>query len=1204
MIKNLLTFLKITAVMIVILVSANQKTYATHAMGAQITYKSLGNNTFVFTYSFYFDCSSTYPMLPTYDFDLNSPSCNFDTTVTMKMDTALSGFEVTPVCPHDTTTCVNPNSIYPGVKVYIYTDTFNLGSHHCGDFYISYSMASRNGNINDISGPGNDALTVFAMLNDTISPAPNSPYFSNLPVPYICAGQTYCYNNGAVDPDGDSLVYSLMTPLDGGTNPSTFAINQVQYISGYSVDSPIACSFLPQFDSTTGTFCIDPSGAMVGVMAVLVTVYRHGVLIGEVERDIQLNIIQCTGSVPNLTGIDSLPVFSDTVCAQVPFTFYVYSSDFDTSLVDTMWWNNGIPGATFTVTGYPRPIGTFSWTPPSSATNTINYCFTVTVRNNACPYEGITTQAYCIRVVGANIGFTHLNVCTYNVQFHDTSTIPAGTITGWHWDFGDPSTGVLDTTSIENPNHIFSDTGFFHVRLVTTSSWGCNDTAYENIHVMVAQDISASSTNSNCSYSNNGSADVIVLAYGIAPFIYHWSNGATTDSIFNLGAGIYIVSVTDSVGCLKVDTVTVTAPPALVSNNTQHNIYCHDLANTGAAFTDASGGTGAYHYTWTPTGSTTASISGLTAGTYNVTITDAHGCTTTNSFTITHQITLGVDSFQTNVKCFGGNTGWAAVHVFSEVQPFTYTWTNTASVDSFASNLTVGTYQVIIEDTTTPQHCTDTLRFHITSPSMMAIIVDSATRIPCNGELSLAVVVDTGGVGVYTYSWSTSPVQTTATATGLVAGTYSVTVTDTNHCVIDTSITISQPALLTSTHSHTDVLCFGGNTGSATVVGSGGTTAYSYAWSPSGGNAAVATGLPVGLYTVVITDANGCTHTDTVTINQPPLLTIGLTVNPGLVLCDGFPTTLTASGGGGVPAYSYSWSSGATTATVTLTPNTTTTYTVTITDQNGCTHDTSELVTINSLPNPIVSDDSVCYGGTPKEWVTNPQTGWQYKWDNPTVSTSDTLSVNTLVTHYDSVFVTDANGCVSGWILDSAFIEGPQVIASFNADSVIGYQPLYDIFTSTSQNSYKYFWNFDDPISGWLDSVGFNVDSIASHMFDSGGVYKVMLVAENKYGCRDTTYRDITVKTVSNLVVYNVFSPNGDGKNDEWWPDYTHMSGAHVEIFNRWGLKVKEWYTLTGWDGTNNGGTLCPDGTYYYILFAIGLDGVNYHEHGFITLIK
>ena len=469
----------------------------------------------------------------------------------------------------------------------------------------------------------------------------------------------------------------------------------------------------------------------------------------------------------------------------------------------------------------------------------------------------------------------------------------------------------------------------------------------------------------------------------------------------------------------------------------------------------------------------------------------------------------------------------------------------------------------------------------------------------------MAMVIDTGGVGVYSYAWTTSPVQTSATATGLAAGIYTVTIMDTNHCVIDTTITIVQPSKLDSSHSHTNVLCFGGNTGSATETPTGGTTGYTYVWTPTGGNSAIATGLGAGLYTVVVTDANGCTTVDTVTITQPPLLTLTLSANPiNNTLCDGFPTTFTSSGGGGIPTYTYAWSSGQTVAAPTVTPNTTTTYTLTITDQNGCTHDTSVTITVNANPVPIVTDDSVCYGGIPKEWVTNPQPGWTYKWDNPTVETADTLSVNTLVTHYDSVFVTDANGCVSGWILDSAFIKGPQVIASFYADSVIGYQPLYEIFHSTSQNSYKYFWNFGDIYSSWDDSIGFILDTFATHLYDAVGIYKIMLVAENKYGCPDTTYRTITVEAVSHLIVYNVFSPNGDGKNDEWLPDFTHMTGAHCEIFDRWGIKIKDWYTLTGWNGTNSSGSLCPDGTYYYILFCVGEDGVNYHQHGYITLIK
>ncbi len=1195
--KSLLKFGKIVAVLLVVFFAANQNSYATHAMGADITYRCIGNNKYIVTYEFYYDCAGTYVMQNPYLFNLHSTSCGFDTTFAMTRVDSLSDIEVTPICPNITSRCTNPNSTYPGVKIYIYRDTLDLNIHHCDDFIMSYSMGARNNAINTLSANYN--LTVFAMLNDSIGLNNNSPTFSNLPVPYICEGQLYCYNNGASDVDGDSIVYALMTPLAGATYPFT----PVTYNATFDSAQPVTTSIPPTFQTENGTFCLDASAYDVGVIAILVSDYRNGVLIGQVERDIQINVIQCLNNIPTVSGINGdSTLFTDTICSQVPYTFQVFSNDADPQDTVTMWWNGNIPGATFVVTGTPHPTGTFTWTPPASAANTISYCFAVNVKDNACPYEGVSVHAYCLRVVGANIGFLHGNVCTHDVSFTDTSTIPAGTITGWNWNFGDSLSGANDTSSTQNPHHVYTDTGIYTVQLVLTSSWGCNDTAYETIHVQIGQTTSYTSTDATCSNSNDGTGSVIITSGGIPPFTFHWSNGATTATVGGLAPGTYNVSVTDSVGCLVIDNVVIHAPPPLVADSVHHNIYCHDANNAGLASVNPTGGTGPYLFHWSGSPSTTGTASTLIAGNYGVTVTDAHGCSITHMFHISAQATLGSDSAQINVSCFGGNNGIAMVHVFSEPGPFTYHWSpSTAGTTATVSNLPTGNYTVIIDD---GLNCYDTIDFTILSHPQMMIILDSAAPIPCNGNLSLAVVVDTGGTGgTYNYTWSTSPIQHTATATGLQAGTYFVTVTDSLGCLADTSITITQPSALASTHSHTDVICFGGNTGTATSVPTGGTTIYNYSWSPSGGNASLATGLIAGNYTVVITDANGCTLTDFVTIGEPTDLIV-TAIPVSQTICADTTINIGATGSNGSPGYTFSWSNGPNSQTQSVHPTSTTVYTVTVTDTHGCTKTKDVTVNVNALPNPHDSATSVCWGDSSRIWVYDGQPGWTYNWLSRT-GTNSYLSFLSGTTEIDSVQVTDANGCKSKWIVDSGFIKGPHVIANFIPDSLEGFQPLDDIFRSTSSNAEIFSWYFNDTYHhNHPDSLIGLYDSIAFHLFDSAGVYHIMLVAENLYGCRDTIIKDITVKKTSHLVVWNTISPNHDGKNDEWLPDFHNMAIVKATIYNRWGLKVKEWTTPTGWDGTDNGGRIVPDGTYYYVLYCQGVDGINYSDHGFITVIK
>ncbi|MGO4773835.1 T9SS type A sorting domain-containing protein, partial [Flavobacterium sp. W22_SRS_FK3] len=230
-------------------------------------------------------------------------------------------------------------------------------------------------------------------------------------------------------------------------------------------------------------------------------------------------------------------------------------------------------------------------------------------------------------------------------------------------------------------------------------------------------------------------------------------------------------------------------------------------ATNGAASVSPSGGTPGYTYLWSPSGGTAATATGLAAGTYTVTVTDANGCTATRSFTITQPsvISTGTAS-QTNVSCNGATNGAASV-----------------------------------------------------SPS--------------------------GGTPGYTYLWSPSG-GTAATATGLAAGTYTVTVTDANGCTATRAFTITQPTAITATTSQTNVSCNGGANGTATVNPSGGASAYTYSWAPSGGTAATATGLSAGTYTVTITDANGCTATRSFTITEPASIISTATLAGGTITAD------------------------------------------------------------------------------------------------------------------------------------------------------------------------------------------------------------------------------------------------------------------------------------------------------------------------------
>jgi gliding motility-associated-like protein len=629
--------------------------------------------------------------------------------------------------------------------------------------------------------------------------------------------------------------------------------------------------------------------------------------------------------------------------------------------------------------------------------------------------------------------------------------------------------------------------------------------------------------------------------------------------------------------------------------NSQRDIHCGTLPNSGEATSIASGGTGNYLYHWSSTGSTVDSATSLTVGAYTITVTDANGCTATNTFHITQSATLTQSATQTNVTCSDSSNGTITVSVYSTTGPFTYVWSPTVTSQSSATGLTAGNYTVQITDTA---GCHSTLQFTITSPTAL-VDLDSFKAPLCNaGANGMAVVYVTGGTPGYAYQWTPTG-GSNDTASGLTAGTYIITVRDSNGCTVSDTVHITQPPALTMTTSQTNVLCYGNSTGIASVIPNGGTPSYTYLWSPNAATTASIHTLLAGTYSITVADSNGCTLDTTITITQPnsPLSLTAL-INPNSI-CDGDTANLTTTGSGGTPGYSYLWNNGTTTTNQTINPTVSSTYYVTVTDSNGCVTTDSVAINVKALPAPTVTMDSVCWGDTAIIWVNNAN-GGSIHWSDG--ETTDTIRIASLEsTIYDSVYVIGTDGCRSAWVLDSATVSGPRITAGFTSDSTTGYAPLYVTFTNTSTNNYYDHWYFDDPYSGPFDSL-YSVN--AFHLFDSAGLYYVKLYAYNYDGCRDTITEVIDVKKTSSLLVYNVFTPNGDGKNDEWSPDFRNIATTHIEIFDRWGLKIKDWTTLTGWDGTNNGGSAVPDGTYYYVLTAQGVDNVNYNQHGFITLIR
>ncbi|OYU64531.1 MAG: hypothetical protein CFE22_18270, partial [Cytophagaceae bacterium BCCC1] len=380
--------------------------------------------------------------------------------------------------------------------------------------------------------------------------------------------------------------------------------------------------------------------------------------------------------------------------------------------------------------------------------------------------------------------------------------------------------------------------------------------------------------------------------------------------------------------------------------------------------------------------------------TYSVVVTDANSCTVTASVTIVQPPLLTATTTKVDVRCFGGNDGSATVAAVGGTSPYTYKWSNNQTTAT-ATGLIAGTYSVVVTDANS---CTVTASVTIVQPPLLTATTTKVDVRCFGGNDGSATVAAVGGTSPYTYKWSNN--QTTTTATGLIAGTYSVVVTDANSCTVTASVTIVQPPLLTATTTKVDVRCFGGNDGSATVAAVGGTSPYTYKWS-NNQTTATATGLIAGTYSVVVTDANSCSATASVTITfGNPLPPVPVISTDKTVCCDGEKATLTAVGCTGG---SITWSTGITGASIQVSESGN--YTATCTTECGRSA-SSQVITIQKLQTPtaptITGGGDIC--GTEKVTLTaSVCTIGTLKWSTEATTQTITVGAGTYTAYCENI---------------------------------------------------------------------------------------------------------------------------------------------------------------------------------------------------------
>ncbi len=619
--------------------------------------------------------------------------------------------------------------------------------------------------------------------------------------------------------------------------------------------------------------------------------------------------------------------------------------------------------------------------------------------------------------------------------------------------------------------------------------------------------VTATPINLQCNGQTTGSATANT-AGGTAPFTYVWNNGQSTSTATGLSAGNYTVTVNDNSGCSNTMTVQVTQPLVLTLTVSGTGASCNQ--SNGSATANVSGGTSGYTYSWSPSSQTTQNSSGLAGGNYTLTVTDANGCTNTQTVSISNSNALNTTLSQTTILCNGG-TATATVTPTGGTPAFTYMWSN-AQTTSVATGLTPGNYSVVITDAT---GCTSTQTVSISQPTAITSSV-AVTNTTCGNNVGSAAVTASGGTGTLTYSWSPSG-QTTPTATGLGSGIYNCTITDANGCTQTATANIVSSNGPSATASvNNNVSCNGGNNGAAAIVASGGSAPYTYSWS-NGQSTSAGTNLSAGNYTVTVTDVTGCTSQQTVTITQPSAI-IAVTLSSGDTCSNNTGQAGVIASNGSAP-YSYSWNNGQTTQ----------------------------------------------------------------------ISTG-------LASGIYSVTITDANGCTKVAITTVSPVNGAQVNAGTNVSIMQGSNTQLN---ATGSSTYT-----------WVPASNLSCTNCANPIASPSSTTTYTVFAVDASGCASvdsvTVYIEIPCDEAMTDIMPNAFSPNGDGENDVFrcYLDPRCVKEFTLNVFNRWGEKVFEALQVTdGWNGYYKD-RLSNTAVYAFYCHVIFIDGKETDQKGNVSLIR
>jgi gliding motility-associated-like protein len=952
-----------------------------------------------------------------------------------------------------------------------------------------------------------DAEGIIFNVPDGCGAAPSGSLFYQVDCgPLTSVGSPLCLNGTGpfiitfCKPGNNANCYaitSIPAPASGGDVVTADGCQDTLTVTGVTQASTTWTSISPGTTGQYNNYLNNLAGSQPGVSGTTYTGQTTVVVTPQPGFPPVIQYRVCG----NVVGGCSSATFCDTVSVSIFPNLFAQINPANPSICF------GSAGTTLTAV----PIGgtapyTYLWNGPSAngATTssifaTVPGVYTLSISDaTGCPAATTTvTVTQYTNTITANAG-PDVTRCRTPIPTITLNGSVTGVTTGiWSGGAGTYSPSNTSLTLNYTPTAAELASGSVTLTLTTTNNGSCPGSSDQVVITLpqFSSTLNTIPTNVLCNGQSNGAINLSVVG-GASPGTYSWSNGATTEDINALAAGTYTVSVTDVNGCVGTTSQAITQPAILTSSiASQTNVSCFGGSNASVTISGA-GGTTPYQFSING-GPQQASgtFSGLAAGSYTVTITDANGCTVNQSVTVTQPAAaVSVTFTQSNVLCFGGANGSIDITPAGGTSPYTYSWSNGATTQD-VTGLSAGTYSVIINDANgSTGGCTTTTSVTIAQPTAPVTVSTTQQNVLCNGGSSGSIDLSvSGGTAPYTYLWSNG--ATTQDISGLPAGTYSVIVNDANGstggCTATTSVTITQPAPLTqSTSAFTypsgsNISCFGLSNGSIDLTIGGGTPGYTYTWS-NGATTQDISGLPVGTYSVTATDANGCIITTALTLIQPPAL--NSTVTPA-VYAGGFNVSGCVNDGsidlgvtGGSPGFTYLWSNGAVTQDISSLGAGT--YSVTITDLNGC--QTTNSVTLTA-PNPVAASvtpfvypsgtNISCFGasdGSVDLGITGGTPIYTYLWSNG----ATTQDLTNVPAGTYSVTITDALGCQTTASVTltqpTALTSGvvPSVYAGgFNVSGCVPDGEI-DLSVSGGNPGYTYLWSNGSTTQDVINLVG------------------------------------------------------------------------------------------------------------------------------------